>query len=221
MADVAGDWRKTPVRVWVFGPGVPDISFDCTYRESGSAKLNVTENPVETGVVVADHAFMDPLRLEIDGHVGDVTMRTLDPVTDPFGGGAGRRSVVALEKLLNIQSSAVPFIVQTGMMAFPDMVLETLTWDTDSHNAGSLEFHASLRQVITTTTQSVIYPPRKPGKPKKQAAKPVSGGEKTAPAVDDPAKRRSVLKSLLSGSLDDASMDKALGSLIGGAGGLL
>lgn len=224
--DEGGDWRASPIRVWILGLGQKDMAFDATIREAHSSELTVTENPVETGVVVADHAFMNPLRLEVEGHVGDVSLHP-DPA-DPFAS-TTKRSARALELLQNLQSSAVPFIVQTGLRVYQDMVIVSLTAEQGSGNAGSLEFHATLRQIITATTQSVTYPPRKPGKPKKQAAKPVSGGEKSATAITEPARRIAILKSAFnkaaSGkefSMEDlsAGLDKLGGGLVGALGSL-
>jgi hypothetical protein len=192
MAD-GGDWRASPIRVWILGPGLDDLSFDATVRESHSSELEVTENPVETGVVIADHAFMKPLRLEIEGRVSDTPLHSNN--ADPFAS-TTKRSARAMELLQNLQASATPFIVQTGLRAYPDMLLVSLTSDQDAGNAGAYDFRASLRQIITSDTQEIAFPPRKPGKPARQAAKPKDGGEKKAEAITDPKKRVSILSSL-------------------------
>lgn len=67
------------VRIWIIGGGKPAFEFDAVLRESHSSELVVTENPVEDGVTVADHAYMMPDRLEIEGGVGDVWLGMRDP----------------------------------------------------------------------------------------------------------------------------------------------
>ena len=49
--------------------------FDAVFEETHEADLEVTDNPVETGVVVSDHAFMKPLRVKISAGVSDTPLK--------------------------------------------------------------------------------------------------------------------------------------------------
>lgn len=204
------------------------ISFDAVIRESHSSELTVTENPVETGVVISDHAFMVPLKLDIEAAVGDIWLHaTYDPFRDdnpidsfdPFRGGnvadlapvspnladpfatSTSRSEVAFALLQQIQRSADPFTVQTGLRLYQNMLMTTLSADQDKDLSGFLLFHASLREVIIVNTQTVVYPPRKPGKHARQAAKSVTAGEKQGTPTGDTTDQSAVL-SLLTGTFD-------------------
>jgi hypothetical protein len=66
-------------RIWIIGEGKPAFTFDAVLREVHRSHLDTTDNPVETGVPVTDHAFMAPLRLEIEAGVGDIWLGMRDP----------------------------------------------------------------------------------------------------------------------------------------------
>jgi hypothetical protein len=83
--------------------------------------------------------------------------------------------------------------VQTGLRLYQNMVITNLSADQDKDTAAFLGFHASLREVLIVSTQTVTYPPRAPGKTTRQASKKVSGGEQKGQPVTDPVKAKSVL----------------------------
>lgn len=191
-------------RLWFFGSSSPPFSFDAVIRESHSSELTVTENPVETGVVIADHAFMQPLHLEIEAAVGDASVRLTDPSTGAkipdaqwLRGGQATRSVNAFAKLQALQAAAEPFSIQTGLRLYRNMVVRSLSAETDKDNATMLLFRASLTEVIRVSTETVTFTPRKVGKPNRQASKPVNGGDKNSQQVTDPKKAQSGLLQLI------------------------
>jgi hypothetical protein len=198
MAD--DDWRRAVKRVWVIADGAETFDFDAVIRESHTSELEVTENPVETGVSVSDHAFMRPLRLDIEACVGDAWVHGQDDkgnkVKDLFSSDAGSRAFIAFKRLQDLQSAAEPFTVQTGLRLYENMVITSLSVPQDAATASSLCFQASLREVIRVSTQTVTYPPRAAGKANRQASKKVSGGEKTGQPVTDAPKAQSILKSI-------------------------
>lgn len=185
-------------RVWILGGGQEDVVFDAVIREAHTSELEVTDNPVETGVMVSDHAFMRPKRLEIEADVSDNWLHGFDPQTglaipDPFFSSKASRSAAAWDILLGLQASAAPFSVQTGLKLYDNMVIETLACEQDAASAAILSFRATLREVIRVSTQTVTYPPRQPGKTNRQASKKVDAGQKKTDPVTDPKQAQSLL----------------------------
>jgi hypothetical protein len=200
-------------RIWIFGEGKPPFMFDGVIHESHSSELVTTENPLETGVPVTDHAYMMPDRLEIEGGVGDVWLNMRDPVVEidhagnvtdsgfenvdvPWlrgdgGGDTSTRSQRAYQLMRGLQRSAEIFGVQTGLLFYPNMVLRTLTAEQDKDTSRVLFFRASLSEVIRFGTETVTFPPRKPGKTKRQASKKADNGEKKSTAVTEADKAMS------------------------------
>lgn len=132
------------------------LVFDAVFEETHDSELSVTDNPVETGVVISDHAFMLPLGLNINAGVSDSPLH--ETFNDPYSG--NKRSVKAYELLTALQRSAEPFDVQTGLKLYRNMVCQKITTLQDKESAGALIFSAQLREVIIVKTEQVKYKSR-------------------------------------------------------------
>jgi hypothetical protein len=171
------------VRRWILAIN-PDgtenaLTFDSVIREAHTSELAVTDNPVETGVVMSDHAYMQPRRLTMEGAFSNTPMQeggipnsalvsgnSIKPKDD----GGDPRSSNAWDVLTALQKLAVPFDVQTGLVLYKNMMLMRLTCDQDKETVGALYFSAELREVQYATSQTVTYAARAPkrGQPKKK-----------------------------------------------------
>jgi len=169
------------------------LVFDAVFEETHEADLEVTDNPVETGVVVSDHAFMKPLRVKISAGVSDTPLAVV--TDDPFASDAGR-SRRAFELLTELQKRAEPFDLQTGLKLYENMVCTSIRTSQDKDSSGALLFTAELREVIIVYTQVVTYPPRKPGATKRQAGPKKDKGEQQGKEVAEKPKKQSLSKKL-------------------------
>lgn len=175
------------------------LVFDAVFEETHESELEVTDNPVETGVVVSDHAYMKPLRFTLSAGVSDTPLRV--PADDPFQSDAGR-SKRAYEVLTELQARAEPFDVQTGLKLYKNMVCCSVRTSQDKDTSGALVFTAEIREVIIVYTQVVKYPPRKAGATKRQAGAKKDKGEQQGSEVSDKPKKQSLaakLKTAISG----------------------
>ena len=177
------------------------LVFDAVFEETHEADLEVTDNPVETGVVVSDHAFMKPLRVKISAGVSDTPLAAV--TDDPFASDAGR-SRRAFELLTELQKRAEPFDLQTGLKLYGNMVCTSIRTSQDKDSSGALLFTAELREVIIVYTQVVTYPPRKPGATKRQAGPKKDKGEQQGKEVTNDAQKKKLKESLLKTGVDAA-----------------
>lgn len=182
-------------RYWVFADGRPAFDFDVVVSEGHESKIQITENPIEGGSPVHDHAVILPKQVEIEGRVSDTPMPSGGSTV--FGSIGGRRSVTAFEMMIGLQESREVFTVLTGLRRYPNMMLENLRTRQDAGTAEVLDFTATLREVKIVNTRIVDVPPRRPGKTARQAPKKTDGGEKKATEMT--AQQR---QSLLSKGLD-------------------
>lgn len=169
------------------------LVFDAVFEETHESELEVTDNPVETGVVVSDHAYMKPLRLTLSAGVSDTPLYV--PADDPFQSDAGR-SKRAYEVLTELQARAEPFDVQTGLKLYKNMVCCAVRTSQDKDTSGALVFTAEIREVIIVYTQAVKYPPRKAGATKRQAGAKKDKGEQQGSEVSDKPKKQSLAAKL-------------------------
>ena len=185
------------------------LVFDAVFEETHESELEVTDNPVETGVVVSDHAFMKPLKVTLSAGVSDTPLKywqssggtgkdawTKQDGDDPFASDSGRVRR-AYELLTELQALAEPFDVQTGLKLYSNMVCTSIRTSQDKETAGALLFTATLREVIIVYTQVVSYPPRKAGATKRQASAKKDKGEQQGKEVTETPKKQSLGKKLL------------------------
>lgn len=202
-------------RTWFLGGGQADIGFDAVIREHHLSRLTVTKNPVETGVPIADHFYIEPKELEIEIRVSDFWLHGRDQfgvaVKDRYSSQQGQdalfvrgstgetsRSATALAILYDLQESGAIFFVQTGLRGYENMILEEVDAEQAVRNASTLSARLKLSEVIRSSTRTVVYPPRKAGKTHRQASKKVEGGDKKTEAVTEREKSKTILKNLLS-----------------------
>lgn len=167
------------------------LVFDAVFEETHEADLEVTDNPVETGVVVSDHAFMKPLKVTLSAGVTDTPL--VVGTDDPFASDSGR-SKRAFELLTELQKWAEPFSVQTGLKLYENMVCTSVRTSQDKDSSGALLFTAELREVIVVYTKTAKYNVNPaPGATARQAAPKKNKGEQQGKEVTSPADRKSLL----------------------------
>lgn len=174
------------------------LAFDAVFEETHESTLEVTDNPVETGVVVSDHAYMKPGKITLSAGVSDTPLAVA--TTDTFASDAGRAKR-AYELLVELQTKAEPFEVQTGLKLYKNMICTGVRTSQDKDTAGALVFTADIREVLIVYTQVVKYPPRKAGATKRQAGAKKDKGEQQGTEQTGPKKASlaSKLKTAITG----------------------
>ena len=128
----------------------------------------------------------------------------------------------AFDLITKLKRAGEPFSVLTGLKLYDNMMILDISTRQDAATSSALIFRAELKQVTITSTRTVTVPPRKPGKPARQAAKKVDNGTQTA-TDPDANKRKSVLLSIFGpssptgqaiGSNNTAGLSDALKSLL-------
>lgn len=156
------------------------LVFDAVFEETHESDLEVTDNPVETGVVVSDHAYMKPLRVKISAGVSDVRLDIFSE--DPFASSAGR-SRRAFELLTELQKKAEKFDVQTGLKLYKNMICTSIRASQDKDSSAALLFTAELREVIIVNTKVVAYKTMKAGATARQASPTADSGKQQVKEV--------------------------------------
>ena len=174
---------------------IGDLVFDATFVEDHTSELEVSDNPIETGALVSDHAFMKPLRLSITAGVSEVLL----PSGNPDFGSNTERPTTAYELFSALQQEREPFDVQTGLRIYENMMCINFQARQDKDTAGIFYFTAQLREVLIVDTETTTYPPRKAGATAQQASKTKTKGEQQgktdSKTGNDGAKKSSLLNS--------------------------
>lgn len=172
--------------------GFGGLVFDAVFEEDHTLELEVTDNPVETGVSITDHAYMKPYKVRI---TAGVTNTPLTVKNDGYGEGDGR-TVAAFKALEALMRTREPFDVQTGLKLYENMLCTSVNTTQDAGSANVLVFTAELREIIIVQTQAVTYPPCQSGKAANQAGKKKTQGEKQSKEETATVKKQSLTKRL-------------------------
>lgn len=176
------------------------LVFDAVFEETHESDLEVTDNPVETGVVVSDHAYMKPLRVKISAGVSDARLDIFS--ADPFASSAGR-SRRAFELLTELQKKAEQFDLQTGLKLYQNMICTSIRTSQDKDSSAALLFTAELREVIIVNTKIVAFTKTKAGATTRQASPTADSGKQQAKEATGAPKKQSLaakLKQTMTGS---------------------
>ena len=128
--------------------GQPIFKGYVTITENTIDALEITQQPVQQGAPIADHAFKKPVTLSIQILFGAGSL--LDQAVGAiFGGGGGQSLATIYQNLLNLQSSFVPFNCTTPKRTYYNMLFASLGVTTDKSTENILSVNASFQQIIT------------------------------------------------------------------------
>lgn len=152
-----------------------DFTAQVTVSEQHADTVRPTEHPVERGAQITDHAIKEPARLTLTVGWSNSGAESAAQGDDFV------RQVYA--RLLALQAAREPFSVSTGKRAYTNMLVTSLTTDTDETTENALICIVGLQEVIIVQTQAVIVPPRDVQKsPQETADTTVAGTKQAIPA---------------------------------------
>jgi hypothetical protein len=123
---------------------------DVTVEEQHTDEVAITENPVEQGAAIADHAYKRPAEVTIRAGWSNSSLASLgNPAYD-------EQTYAAF---LALQASLQPFQVITGKRIYNNMLIRRLGVVTTEATENALMMVVECREVILVTTQTVTVPP--------------------------------------------------------------
>jgi hypothetical protein len=115
-----------------------------TINESAVDALTITQQPVQQGASIADHAFKKPVSFSIQIQFTDSLLQSLSDI---------------YASLLLLQSQFTPFTCVTPKRTYYNMLLETLSQTTDKKTENVLSIAATFQEVIIVPVSTTLIPP--------------------------------------------------------------
>ncbi len=181
------------------------IQLDGIVEEAHQNTIRVTQNPVETGVDITDHAIVMPKKLNITAMVTDTPLGTaafaqiIDTITGLFGTSTSAnitRSQQAYNALVALQEAREPISITTRLVTYNDMLITDVSVSQDKDTSRSIVLNISTEQVIITESSIVsIIKDDLPAGTDKQASTPINSGRKEPVNVPDNT-NESILKTI-------------------------
>lgn len=117
---------------------MPDVVVEEVHHD----ELMITQHPVEIGAPSADHAFMQPVGVEIHAMWSDSSAQSEGYVQQVY------------DQLQALQQSAQPFSVTTGKRGYSKMLIRSLVVLTDVAREFALDVRAFCQNIIITNSGS-------------------------------------------------------------------
>lgn len=153
MADSQTITMRQPTRDSVAG-----YQFDAVISEQHGQRLTVTKNPIETGVSIADHCFVEGATLTIVGSVSDMQVTSDVNMYDSSIG----RSNDAYQLLCDLETQLAtkviePFQIVTSVKVYDDMVMTEIEMQRDKQSSRLGRFQMRFEQLIRVDTVETDY----------------------------------------------------------------
>ena len=117
---------------------------DAVFHGSAEHTLTITQHPVQTGANLADHAFINPVRLSMDIGISDVMAYRSPGCYDVPG---ETKSVSAYRSLCKLQRERKPLRVLTRLDTYENMLIESIITNDDVSTQNALKASIELVQV--------------------------------------------------------------------------
>jgi len=134
-----------------FMTDVGNFIFDAYFSVDHETNLTITEQPVQTGVNISDHAYMEAKQVIFDIGMSDVMQSV---VSGQFGDNASR-SVSAYTTLRALQEQRLPIQVATRLATYSNMLIATISCTDDSTTGNGMRATVTLQEIIVVNVNTV------------------------------------------------------------------
>lgn len=116
----------------VFSPVLGPVELSCYISESHNSQVEISENPIEDGSNINDHAYIQPKKVILE--IADAN------AADTY------------QALLSFQESRQPFSLITGLKVYENMLIKSIDADRDKKYANVLKARVELQEAIIVST---------------------------------------------------------------------
>jgi hypothetical protein len=143
----------------LFSGAIGPVLVSVIISEGHQSSLGITENPIETGAKVTDHAYVMPKKLTLEF--------------------ADANAAATYNALVRFQESRQPFTVVSGLYLYRNMLIKDLSADRDKQFASVLSGRCELQEIIIVSTAYAVSQGGSDGAATGQgsAANPASGAQ--------------------------------------------
>lgn len=139
----------------LFGPKrkIGPIDAQVVPNESASDTLTITNQPVQQGATIADHAFKNPTTFTLTALFKDNSV-----VNGILGTFSGNGLSKLYQDLLDLQVSRVPFDVITPKRIYHSVLMSSLSQTTDKSTENCLSVSMTFQEIIIVNVTTVQVP---------------------------------------------------------------
>lgn len=142
--------------------------FDAVFSTDTEHSMTITQNPVQTGVNMSDHAFVNPVRITMQVGVSDAMGYRSGA---DYGSDGQTKSVQAYRLLCKLQELRTPMKVVTRLNTYNNMLIESIEVSDDVSTLCAFKATVNLVQVLVVNVGTEKVSARDWTTAKQQSAK--------------------------------------------------
>jgi len=127
--------------------------FDAVLKVAHHNEIRLTENPVQTGAPITDHAMILPAHVTLEIGMSDAQDSFQQP--SPWTTVKGAKSVSAFQQMLTLLQSRVPVTITTRLNTYSNMVMISENADDSYQTQYGLRAVLEFREVFFATVTAV------------------------------------------------------------------
>lgn len=146
---------------------IGDLVIDGTHLETITYSNTITNHPIESGAYIADHIYINPLRVVMDCSITDsagdlvggireigalFTGNILNNISNKFQG-KGPKQTAAYEFLKDLANSKSTVTIVNKLDVLPNMAIESVSMPRTNETGDRLYFSITLQQLSFATVQ--------------------------------------------------------------------
>jgi hypothetical protein len=125
--------------------------FDAYLKITHTSTLTITDQPVQTGAALTDHAYLQPQELQMEIGMSDVAKSFIPgQFTD-----SSSRSVTAYQILRQLQALRVPIQIFTRLYEYNNMLIETISAPDDFTTQYAMKCTVTFREILVAQVTTV------------------------------------------------------------------
>lgn len=125
--------------------------FDAIIKMTHTTTLTITDQPVQSGAALTDHAFLQPKELQMDIGMSDVAKSF---IPGQFSGGSSR-SVTAYQVLRQLQDMRIPIQIYTRLNTYQNMLVEVISAPDDYTTQYGMKCTVTFREILVAQVKTV------------------------------------------------------------------
>lgn len=138
------------------------IQLDSVIQEAHDNTVQLTQNPIEKGADISDHAIVNPKKIRLNAVVTDSPLgsagftQIVDSVTGLFGASTPSnvtRSQQAYQQLIALMENREPIAITTRLLVYTDMVITSINVKQDKDTSRAIFLDIEAEQVIITESE--------------------------------------------------------------------
>lgn len=146
------------IRIYWKKGHIAGFFFDGIINVNHTHNLTITSHPIQSGANISDHAYVEPVELNIKLIMSDAfpdSMKVSKNSESYFVGNGRTRSIGAYKILRELQSQKRVFDVGTKFETYSNMMITSISVSESSESVNGLDATISLKQILVANERYI------------------------------------------------------------------